>query len=238
MKYPLKFGRQENLTTYLWLCYAGYKQNTLEKWTKCCLLPFPKKGDFGITKNYRGITLTTTAAWVYNALLFNHIWLEIEKILRKKSDWLLKKLLHNFTDSDNPSNHQRCMSKESQGNTTVYRFLQGIWFHTQRKEGANTTSIWSPQRNGYHYNDALQKHENNGLLTWWRLQLLWHFHWCFSRRYISTIYVYNLPRLCTLNTNKSNKRKWFHIKKGKKQTISHWNYDWCRQCRWSNTSHK
>ena len=29
--------------------------------------------------------------------------------------------------------------------------------------------------------------------------------------YISTIYVYNLPRVRTMNINRSNKRKWFHI---------------------------
>ena len=39
------------------LCKAVYKQNTIKKWTKGCTFPFPKKGDFGITKNYRGIML-------------------------------------------------------------------------------------------------------------------------------------------------------------------------------------
>ena len=38
-------------------------------------------------------------------------------------------------------------------------------------------------------------------------------------------YVYNLPRLPTTNVNRSKKRKWFHIRKDKKQTISHWNQD-------------
>ena len=32
-----------------------YKQNTIERWTKGCILPFPKKGDLGIAKNYWGI---------------------------------------------------------------------------------------------------------------------------------------------------------------------------------------
>ena len=50
-----------------------YKQSTIEKWTKGCILPFPKKGDLGITKNYRGITLTAIAAKVYNALLLSCI---------------------------------------------------------------------------------------------------------------------------------------------------------------------
>ena len=42
---------------------------------------FPKKGDLGITKNYRETTLTAIAAKIYNSL--NHIKPEIEKILGK-----------------------------------------------------------------------------------------------------------------------------------------------------------
>ena len=55
----------------------------IEKWTKGCILPFHKKGNLGITKNYRGITRTAIAAKIYNALLLNHIQPEIEKILSK-----------------------------------------------------------------------------------------------------------------------------------------------------------
>ena len=42
---------------------------------------------------------------------------------------------------------------------------------------------------------------------------------------ISIIYVYNLSRLCTTNVNRSNKRKWFQIRKEKMQTISCKNRD-------------
>ena len=47
--------------------------------------------------------------------------------------------------------------KKSWGNSIVHKFLRGIWSHTQRKTGANTTCIESSQRNCYCYNDALQK---------------------------------------------------------------------------------
>ena len=40
-------------------------------------------------------------------------------------------------------------------------------------------------------------------------------HWSFAKKYINTILVHNLPRLCTPTVNRSNKRKWFHTKKGK-----------------------
>ena len=42
-------------------CNAVYNQNRIERWMKGCILPFPKKGDLGLAKNYRGITLTSIA---------------------------------------------------------------------------------------------------------------------------------------------------------------------------------
>ena len=50
------------------------------------ILPFPKKGDLGLAKNYRGITLTSIAAKIYNALLRNRIEPEIDNILRKNQN--------------------------------------------------------------------------------------------------------------------------------------------------------
>ena len=64
-------------------CNAVYSQNRIERWTKGCILPFPKKGDLGLAKNYRGITLTYIAAKIYNALLRNRIEPKIDNILRK-----------------------------------------------------------------------------------------------------------------------------------------------------------
>ena len=63
-------------------CNAIYYQNTIDKWTKGCTLPFPKKGDLGLAKNYRGVTLTSIAAKIHNTLLRNRIEPKIEKILR------------------------------------------------------------------------------------------------------------------------------------------------------------
>ena len=40
---------------------------------KECILPFPKKGNLGLAKNYRVITLISIAAKIYNALQHNHI---------------------------------------------------------------------------------------------------------------------------------------------------------------------
>ena len=64
-------------------CNTIYNQNIINRWTKGCILPFPKKGDLRIAKNYQGITLTSN---IYNALLLNYIEPEIEKILRKNQN--------------------------------------------------------------------------------------------------------------------------------------------------------
>ena len=77
MKYLQKYGRLGNLMTY---CNPIYFKNTTERSTKCCMLPFPKKGDLGIAKNYQGITLTSIMAQICSALLLNLIKPEIKKI--------------------------------------------------------------------------------------------------------------------------------------------------------------
>ena len=53
---------------------------------KGCILPFPKKVDLGLAKNYRGITLMSIAAKIYNVLLHNHIEPKIDIILRKNQN--------------------------------------------------------------------------------------------------------------------------------------------------------
>ena len=63
----------------LWYCNAVYNRNRIDRWTKGFILPFPKKDDYGIVNNYRGITLTSIAAKINNILLLNRIEPEIEK---------------------------------------------------------------------------------------------------------------------------------------------------------------
>ena len=71
-------------------CNAVYSQNRIERWTKECILPFPKKGDLGLAKNYRGITLIFIAAKIYNALLRNRTEPKIDNILRKNQNGFRK----------------------------------------------------------------------------------------------------------------------------------------------------
>ena len=69
-------------------CNAVYDQNPIDIWMEGCILPFPKKGDLGLAKNYRRITLTSIAGKIYNALLRNCIEPKIDNILRKNQNGL------------------------------------------------------------------------------------------------------------------------------------------------------
>ena len=67
-------------------CNAVHNKNPTDRWMKGCILPFPKKGDLGLAKNYRGRTLTSIAAKIYNTPLHNCIELKIKNILRKNQN--------------------------------------------------------------------------------------------------------------------------------------------------------
>ena len=87
-------------------CNAVYNQNPIDRWMKGCILPFPKKGDLRLAKNYRGITLTSIAAYIYNALLGNRIEPKIDNILRK---------------NQNDFRRNRSMTLQ------IRRILEGVW---------------------------------------------------------------------------------------------------------------
>ena len=63
-------------------CNKTYLGNRPPEWGISGIVPIPKKGDLTNPENYRGISLTETAAKVYNRLLLNRIRPELEKILR------------------------------------------------------------------------------------------------------------------------------------------------------------
>ena len=95
-------------------CNAVYNQNLIDRWMKGCIIPFPKKGDLGLAKNYGSITLTSIAAKIYNALLRNCIEPKINNILRK-----------------NQNGFRRNISITSQI-LTISRILEGVQAKTYR----------------------------------------------------------------------------------------------------------
>ena len=86
MKYPQKY-----LMTYcsdtVMPCIL---KKILNRSTKGCILLFSKKGDLRLAKNYWGMTLTSIAAKIYNALQRNWIEPKIENILRKNQNGFRK----------------------------------------------------------------------------------------------------------------------------------------------------
>ena len=92
-----------------------------------------QKGNLGITKNCRGITLTAIVAKAYNTL-FLTLSDQKSKDLKEKSEQLSEKSIHNLSDSQYSPNHGSTC-KQSWGNTTVRRFL-----HTQMKDEENIST--------------------------------------------------------------------------------------------------
>ena len=114
-------------------CNAVYSQNRIERWMKGCILPFPKKGDLALAKNYQGITLTSIAAKIYNALLLNRIEPKIDNILRK-----------------NQNGFRRNRSTTSQI-LTIRRILEGVW---AKKPSGDITYLSTLPRPSIPYTDG------------------------------------------------------------------------------------
>ena len=88
---------------------------------------FLKKGDLRIGKNYRGITLTSIAASIYDALLLNRVESAIEKIRRKNYNGFRRnrpKISHILTirrilESDHQSDFRKSSCKKTRGDTLI-----------------------------------------------------------------------------------------------------------------------
>lgn len=63
-----------------------YNGSAPDIWRSGGIIPLPKKGDLGLTKNYRGITLSVVAAKVYNKMLLNRIRPVLDPLLRKNQN--------------------------------------------------------------------------------------------------------------------------------------------------------
>ena len=50
---------------------------------------------------------------------------------------------------------------------------------------------------------VLQRHEGHGSFIQWQYWFLWQCRWSLARKYIDTISVHNLPRLHSVNVNRS-----------------------------------
>ena len=141
---------------YKWIRHAF----AIKTWVKKCLLSgnttYKTKfalfsewhlpiclGDLRLAKNNWSLTLTSRAVKFYNALVRNGIEPKIENIGRTKIY---------------PRCHRFSLSVEFLNvyvQNTIYRLRRGLWLHTQRKDGANTTRLRPTQRSRHSYNDAI-----------------------------------------------------------------------------------
>ena len=127
-------------------CNAVYNQNQIDRWMKGCILPFSKKVNLGLAKNYRGITVTSIAAKICNTLLRNRIEPKIDNILRKNQNGSRRNRSTTSQILTNRRNPWRHMGKKPTGDNTIYRLYQGLWFHSQRKDGTDSISIRHSKR--------------------------------------------------------------------------------------------
>ena len=185
------------------------------KWIKGCILPFPNKSDLGFIKNYRGVTLSTLAAKVYNVLLLNFIQPEVEKMFKKNQNGFWRNQ-STILQIQTISRIIEGVHAKSWDNVIVRRFFLGIWFHTKRKDEANIINIWSPpQRNCYSYvmiykNLKAVVHLPNGDIEFFDIMVR------LTKRYINTISVLIYPDYVLWTSIDLIKRKRFYIKKNKK----------------------
>ena len=167
----------------------------MDWWIKWCILPFLKKGDLGLAKNYRGITLTSIAAKIYNAPLRNRIEPKIDNILRKNQNGFWRNRTMTLQILTIRRILEGVRTKNLQATILFVNFTKTFWFHTQREDRANSTRIRSTKRNRSSHNDSLQKHQSEIVFPGWRHRLLRHCSLGTVRRHTCTIPLYHLSRL-------------------------------------------
>ena len=63
-------------------CNKTFNGDRPNIWVQSGIVPLPKKGDLGVTGNYRGISLTAIAAKIYNKILLDRIRPHLDPLLR------------------------------------------------------------------------------------------------------------------------------------------------------------
>ena len=85
---PALLWKDEHFSTLLLnLCNHTFRSLSPPKiWRTSQIIPVPKKGDLSLATNYRGISLMSIAAKIYNKLILNRLIPFVEPILRKNQN--------------------------------------------------------------------------------------------------------------------------------------------------------
>ena len=79
----LKYGGNTLREKILCICNLSFNNNiTPIEWKKNIIIPIPKKGDRCNINNYRGITLMSIVAKIYNKMILNRIYDKLNPLLR------------------------------------------------------------------------------------------------------------------------------------------------------------
>ena len=74
-------------STLLKYCNHALEQSVCPKvWPTSQIIPFPKKGDLSLATNYRGISLLSIAAKIYNKLILNRLIPKVDPLLRNNQN--------------------------------------------------------------------------------------------------------------------------------------------------------
>ena len=162
---------------------------------KGCILPFPKKGDLGLAKNYRGITLTSIAAKIYNALRRNRIEPKIGNILMKNQYGFRR----NRSTTSQILTIRRILegvrAKNLQATLLFVDFTKAFNSIHRGKMEQILLAYCLPKRNRSSNNNSLQKHQSESTFTRWRHRILRHCCRSTTRGHTSPIPLYHLSSL-------------------------------------------
>ena len=157
---------------------------------------FQKKSDLGIAKNYRGITLTSISAKIYNAFLRNRIELKIKNLLRKHQNAFWRNWT---TTSQILTIHRNIVDERAKNLEDTKLFLdfsKAFDFIHRRKMEQILLACELPKETVttimmLYRNTKVKVRPHPGL----RHSLLRHCSRCAARRHVSPIPLYHLPRL-------------------------------------------
>ena len=235
----LKVYKNKEIWWLFQFCNSVYEQNTIERWEKDCILPFSKNGDLRITKNYRGIILTSIAVKFYNAPLIHCIKSEVEKILRKNQNGFLRNQSTTSQILTICWTIKGVCAKHLEA-TLVCRFLQGIWFHKRRGNIEQTLLAY-----------GLPKETVKGIMMLYRKMKVKVHSPDGEKNFFDIVagvlegdtfapysFIICLDYVLQMSMDLI-KRKWLYAKKGRKQTISWRNYSrykLCASCKYTCSS--
>ena len=130
---------------------------------------FPKKGNLGLSKNYRATSIT---AKIYNALLRNRIEPKIDNILRKNQNGFRR---NRFTTSQISTIRRILQGVRAKNLQTIILFVDFIKAFDSIHRGKMEQILLAyglPKETINSHNDSLWKHQNESTFSRCRHRLL------------------------------------------------------------------